>query len=281
MSLDLIASGRYLTQMNPPDDFQIVPLPKTRRAIHDMLREGKRKHMVHGLLEIDVTTPRQQIRDYADKAGERVSFTAFMIACLGQAVDENKMLHGYRSWRNQLVIFDDVDVNTQIERDVDGRKWVMPYIIRAANKKGLLEIHRELRAAQVKSLDGARELKQYEWYLMLPGFLRRFFWWGLRRSPKYTRRIAGTVGVTAIGMFGKSGGWGIPITTQTLLLTLGGIAEKPGVIDGQIVIREYISLTISFDHDIVDGAPAARFSQRLADLVENGYGLTELQPGSQ
>jgi pyruvate/2-oxoglutarate dehydrogenase complex dihydrolipoamide acyltransferase (E2) component len=44
-------------------------------------------------------------------------------------------------------------------------------------------------------------------------------------------------------------------------------------VGGQIAIRDYLSLTISFDHEIIDGAPAARFTQRLKDLIESGYGL--------
>jgi len=71
----------------------------------------------------------------------------------------------------------------------------------------------------------------------------------------------------------------LPITTQTLLLTLGGIAQKPGVVDGRIAIREYLDLTISFDHDIIDGAPAARFTRRLKELVEGSYGLDDISAG--
>jgi sterol 3beta-glucosyltransferase len=70
-------------------------------------------------------------------------------------------------------------------------------------------------------------------------------------------------------------GWGIPVSNHTLQVTLGGIAEKPGVVDSRIEIREYLSVTVSFDHDIVDGAPAARFIQRLKELVESGYGLCD------
>jgi len=51
---------------------------------------------------------------------------------------------------------------------------------------------------------------------------------------------------------------------------LGGIAEKPGVAQGQIQIREVLSLTLTFDHDVVDGAPAARFASRLKELIESG-----------
>ena len=68
---------------------------------------------------------------------------------------------------------------------------------------------------------------------------------------------------------------GIPAGTPQLNITLGGIGVKPGVVDGQIAIRDYLSLTISFDHDIIDGAPAARFTGRLKELIESGYGLDE------
>jgi pyruvate/2-oxoglutarate dehydrogenase complex dihydrolipoamide acyltransferase (E2) component len=61
------------------------------------------------------------------------------------------------------------------------------------------------------------------------------------------------------------------------VLTVGGIVEKPGIVDGRIELREYLSLTISFDHDIVDGAPAARFAAHLKQLIECGYGLSEAQ----
>ena len=60
---------------------------------------------------------------------------------------------------------------------------------------------------------------------------------------------------------------------STLDIALGGIAEKPGVVDGRIEVREYLHVTVCFDHDIVDGAPAARFTARFKELVENGCGL--------
>ena len=58
--------------------------------------------------------------------------------------------------------------------------------------------------------------------------------------------------------------------------TLGGMAEEPVLMSGQISNHEFLRVTISFDHDIVDGAPAARFTQRLRELIERGYGLENL-----
>ncbi len=66
-----------------------------------------------------------------------------------------------------------------------------------------------------------------------------------------------------------------PQPPHSLFLTLGGITEKPGVVDGHIAIREYLSLTVSLDHDSIDGAPAARFVTRLKELIESGFGLLD------
>jgi len=59
-------------------------------------------------------------------------------------------------------------------------------------------------------------------------------------------------------------------------VVVGGIGRKPGVTaDGHIEVREYLGLTVSADHDVVDGAPLARFVQRLVELIESGYGLDD------
>src|SRR5438034_6581239 len=98
----------------------------------------------------------------------------------------------------------------------------------------------------------------------------------MQRYPQVQKKFLGTVGITAVGMFGKGSGWGIPTATpHSLFLTLGDITEKPGVVDGHIAIREYLSLTVSLDHDIIDGAPAARFVTRLKELIESGFGLLD------
>ncbi len=238
----------------------------------------QRKPMIHGLLEVDVTGARAYLRDHKARTGKALSFTAFIVTCLAQAVDENKSLHACRKGGKHLVMFDEVDVATPIERDVADQKQPIIYIIRAANKKSLLEIHNEIRAAQVEQIEKAWEGFSVTHVLpLLPMSLFRVGWWVFcwlrRRYPQVQKKYGGTVGLTAVGMFGKGGGWGIPLNDHTLDLTLGGIVEKPGVVDGQIVIREYLCITVSFDHSIIDGAPAARFSRRLRELIECGYGV--------
>ena len=98
----------------------------------------------------------------------------------------------------------------------------------------------------------------------------------VRRDPTIPVSMAGTVGMTAVGMFGKGhSGWGLYSTTHSLELLVGSTSWKPAVVDGRIEPREILCLTVAFDHDIVDGAPAARFARRLVELIESGCGLDE------
>jgi len=164
---------------------------------------------------------------------------------------------------------------------VAGQKQVIPSIIRAANRKTVREIHHEIRAAQVQ--DVTKDLMRLQSLptLLFKPYLWIFTWIG-RTQPQVWKKNVGTVGITAVGMFGNGAGWGIPIAPPTaLMVTVGGIAEKPGVVNGTIAIRDYLSLTISFDHDIIDGAPAARFAERLKELIESGYGLFDSTVASE
>ena len=133
-------------------DYQLVPYPKMRRATAAMLRSFQRKPMMHGLIEVDVTTAREFLREHKARTGESLSFTAFIIGCVGKAVDEHKTVQAYRQGWKHLVVFDDVDVATVIERDVAGQKVPLLYVIRAANRKTFREIHHEIRAYQVQDM---------------------------------------------------------------------------------------------------------------------------------
>jgi pyruvate/2-oxoglutarate dehydrogenase complex dihydrolipoamide acyltransferase (E2) component len=95
-----------------------------------------------------------------------------------------------------------------------------------------------------------------------------------RRDPMISVSMGGTVALTSVGLFGGGrSGWGLSPTLHPLGLVVGGISWKPAVVEGRIEPREILNLTVTFDHDIVDGGPATRFVRRLVELIESGYGL--------
>jgi pyruvate/2-oxoglutarate dehydrogenase complex dihydrolipoamide acyltransferase (E2) component len=252
----------------------------------DWMEIEHRRHSMHGLFEVDVTDARRAIRAYRARTGAPLSLTAFLIACLARAVDADKAMHAYRLGRRRQVQFDDVDVGIMVEREVDGVRIPIGAVIRAANRKSLDQIQREIRAAQegdpgdVALHTPLRRLRRLlapglAAWLALPAGLRRAIWTWLLRDPYRRKRIAGTVGLTSVGTFGRGTGWGIAPMNHTTTLVVGGIARKPGLVDGRVEAREYLCLTLTLDHDVVDGAPAARFVRRLTDLIESGAGLQE------
>lgn len=252
---------------------RVIPYPRSRQLLSDFLSVARRTHTVHALVEVDVTLPRRRLREHRARTGEKLSFTAFVITCLARTVDEDRSVQGYRLGRRRLVVADDVDVCVLVEHDAGGgQRLATPYVIRAANRRDYVEIHRELRAVQAGG-GGVRRMEAGGW---IPGFVGRCLWRWLRMRPRLWTRVAGTVCVTSVGMFGEGAGWGIPITGHTLQLTIGGIATRPAFgAGGQLEARDLLSLTVSVDHDVVDGAPAARFVERLRERLERGDGVPE------
>lgn len=253
-------------------NYTVRPFPRSRQVVVDAGRLGARRPLIFGLLEFDVTLARAFIREHKAATGETLSFTAFIINCLAQAIAIDPSVQAYRNWRNRLIIFHDVDVVTMIEAEHNG--VAIPHIIRNANRKTFRQIHDEIRTIQSSPTTSAQRSGLAKLGERMPWFVRSPFYWAIRKNPFWFKRNAGTVTVTAVGMFGQGAGWGLGfLPMHTLGVTIGGIAERPALADGQLVARDYLSITITTDHDIVDGAPAARFSQRFKELVERGEGL--------
>lgn len=250
------------------DAYEVKPFPPIRRAYIDVLREGHRRHIIHGLIEVDVTLARRRVR----QAG--LSFTGFVVACVAKAVDEDRMLHAHRLGRRRLVLFEEVDVNLQLEQSQDdGTRLVQSRIVRAANRKTVGEISSEIRSAQAVTERDRRRYRGTLWLVRVPGPIRTLIWRAMMARPRLTKRFGGTIAVSSVGMFGSSLGWGIPITPAPLMVTVGGIGPRPVLVDGGVENRDHLSLTLSLDHDIIDGAPAARFAARLRELIESADGL--------
>jgi pyruvate/2-oxoglutarate dehydrogenase complex dihydrolipoamide acyltransferase (E2) component len=262
--------------------YHIVDLPRGRRMMINMLNLSGPKHYMYGLLEVDVTVARQFIAEYKARTAETLSFTGFLVSCLARAVDENKEVQAYLKGCKQLVIFDDVNVGLMVERKIGEKRALRGYVIRDANRKTYREIHEEIRSVQSKPIPESRGTPT--WFrsaLLLPWPLSALFKALLdmasRRDPTIRVSVSGTVAVTAVGMFSKgNSGWGVYTTPHSLGLVVGSIAWKPVVLDGRIEPREILNLTVLFDHDVVDGAPAARFTRRLVELIESGHGLAEM-----
>jgi len=266
---------------NRNNPYHVVDLSAERRgmAAYQDFKSGK--HCMYALLEVDVTFAMKFIEDYEAKTSEKLSFTGYLISCLARAVDEDKAVQAYRKGGKQMILFDDVDVGFMIELKKGEKRLLTGHVIRAANGKTFQEIHQEIRSVQSSQVTSDAEMAS--WFrsaMLLPwplsSWFKALFRMILSRNPTIATSMAGTVGISSVGMFGKGhSGWGIANGSHVLDLVVGGTARKLAEVDGRIEPRQMLSLTIIFDHDMIDGAPAARFTRRLVELIESGYGLDE------
>jgi pyruvate/2-oxoglutarate dehydrogenase complex dihydrolipoamide acyltransferase (E2) component len=267
--------------------YEEKPFPKIQNSVGDIFEFSRSKYYVLGLVEADVTLAQEIIEQHKVKTGELLSFTGWIAKCLARTITEFPEANSYRKGRNRVVTFKGVDIVIVVEKKVGGNRYPIPYVIRNVNEKKFAEVHAEIRNAQAgifgdeqEAIDEEKKRDSKSFFMRmvnpysLPRFIRMIYWRGFRTDPFKVKRVMGTAGITSVGMFGKSGGWPISVGTHTIDLAVGGIARKPGVVGDGIAIREFLQFSIYFDHEIIDGAPAARFASRLVELMENAFSLT-------
>jgi pyruvate/2-oxoglutarate dehydrogenase complex dihydrolipoamide acyltransferase (E2) component len=249
---------------------EVLPFPQERKLIVDIGRATRSRRTISGFIKADVTDLRRRLHGLEATTGEETSLTAVITACVGRAVAEHRHVHALRNVRGRLVRYDDVDVNVSVEVELDGHSFPLNHVVRAADKRSVTDISREIRRIKRYPTESStlRLASRARKFLLLPAAFRALAFRALYRLPARQKALTGTVGITAVGMFGRGGGWGTAFQVHPLEIVVGGIAVEPGFENNEVCPREHLHLTLSFDHDIVDGAPAVRFVTRLRELIE-------------
>ena len=262
--------------MTKKQGYQVVPFTIIRRMVAASASVGHQQNNIQAIIEIDISEPRRFIQEYQERTGERLSLTAYIVACLAKAVAEHPHLNSFRKGRNHILL-DDITISVLVERELDGEMVPENLGIRTAQTKTLRQIHDEIRAAQDHDNDKLGGLSGMTWVRFIPSFLFRIF---IRLASKNIGMMKryGAVGVTAVGMFGSKNQamWLVPLVGgATVAVAVGGIVERPCVRVDQLETHEHLCLTVTFNHDIVDGAPAARFLKRFSELLTSGEQLRD------
>jgi pyruvate/2-oxoglutarate dehydrogenase complex dihydrolipoamide acyltransferase (E2) component len=237
--------------------------PPARRWVTAAMRVGRRMSPIHGLIEVDVTR--------AVRTLERTdaSFTAFVVATVARAAALHPEVHGYRAWLGRIVVHHYVDVSTLIEVDSEGESFPLAYLVRDADVRDVADISREIRDVKRNPLSTS-EGRRLARFAPLGGRIPGFAWIVYQVMSRSTRMraVSGTVAVSSIGMFGRVPGHGIGFpTVLSLSVLVGGRTKRPVVNGEKITVGDVLNLTVPFDHNTVDGAPAARFVADLQRLL--------------
>ncbi len=194
-------------------------------------------------MEVDATAfvkVREQLRDaLKDQLGFNVGYNDLLCKICARALVEfpnvNSRLQG-----DEIVPVDVVNVGMA----VDTERGLLVPTIKDADKKGVAEIATDFRALVARVREG-------------------------KAGPDDL--TGGTFTITNLGMYEVDAFTPIINLPEVAILGVGRIKEKPVVVDGEIAVRKMMWLSLTFDHRIIDGAPAARFLQRIKQMVEQPY----------
>lgn len=245
-----------------------------RKAVIASASITKQKNVIHNVTEIDISIPRELLREYKDSNNESLSFTGYIAKCFASTILRHPNLNSFISGRNVIYI-NDIVISILVERRIDNEYVPEPLVINNCDKKSLWDIHSEIRETQNDNKNGhLGQLSGNSWFQFIPSFLLKAF---VRIADKNVKMGIkyGKLAITSVGMFTKYPIWLIPHGSATVLLSIGSIYNKLVLKDDKVENREYLNLTVSFDHDIVDGAPAARFIDDLIEEIQSGSIIIE------
>jgi pyruvate dehydrogenase E2 component (dihydrolipoamide acetyltransferase) len=232
--------------MEAEAEFQATPISATRRAIAErMLASVRGTAPVTLMSTIDATNLvnlRQQFKAVAEKQNERaalnsVSYSDIVIKLTALALQRHPLLNS-RWDGDQIVMLKGIHIGLA----VDTEAGLLVPVIRDVPNLSL----RHIAARSQELIDRARN-----------------------RKLKTDELHGGTFTVTNLGSFGIDAFTPIINVPECAVLGLGRIVKHPVVVDQQLTQRERMTLCLTFDHRVVDGAPASRFLQDLASLLEN------------
>ena len=78
--------------MSKSKGYEISKYPESRKIVIDLMEQGSKKHNVKGIITLDISEPRKIFRKYKEETGNNLSFTGWIIACVGKAVNKHKEL---------------------------------------------------------------------------------------------------------------------------------------------------------------------------------------------
>jgi len=194
--------------------------------------------------EFDVTELvkiREELKVEAEKLGVKLTYLPFIIKATIKALKKHpKFNANIDDERNELVIkkYYNIGIATATEQGL-----LVP-VIKDADKKGILELAKEIEDLSERARQGKLKVEEV---------------------------TGGTFTITNIGILG--GTFATPILNYPEVAILGvfKIKKKPWVVDGKIEIRDIMTLAISFDHRVIDGAEAAIFLNEVAKYLEKPY----------
>ena len=257
--------------MDANNAFTEKPWPALRDNLVDFLDLTKDKRFIYALSVANVTTAKNDLERLTEQAEASFNINSYLLWSYGQVMGKHKDLHAIKHGK-KLIVFDDIDIATVIERELpDGTKQPYPYIIRGVQRRSYYEVAKELEDAKTLDLDGLIARKKSVILNRFPRWMRKIIMRKALKNPLKWKEALGTVAFTNIGSVVQNKlFWPLPLGPYPVIVATGAVMEKQ--VADQTIWE--LNFCVCLDHNITDGAPAARFGSDLIDFLEGGEGIT-------
>ncbi len=221
---------------------KVIPFTGMRKAVADnMYASLQNAAQLTSFTEVDVT---EMVRflglvreEYKRDESVRISYNDIIVLAVSRALKRfpimNSTLVG-----DEILLHDSVNMGIAVAL----KEGLIVPVLRDADKKGLLRIAKETRILAVKAREGNLAVDEV---------------------------TGGTFTITNVSMFQVDGFTPILKPPETGILGIGRIKEKPAIYQGEIAIRSMMFLSLTFDHRIVDGAPANAFLETAGRYLQH------------
>lgn len=254
--------------MKADSSYEIRPLSFLRKAVIASASTTRMKNTIHSITEIDISEPRKKIKEYNESKGVKLSFTGYIVSCLAKIIKKYPEFNSFISG-NKKVILKDIIINVLVEREIGGESVPEPLPIKRCSEKTLIDITDEIRLVQKKAENGFGSLSNSKWFTLIPSWLLKTFVNVADKNIKMGVEY-GKIAVTSAGMFSKEPVWFVPHGSSTVTVTIGSIINRILKIKEEYIEHEHLCITVSFDHDLIDGAPASRFMNDFILEIKSG-----------
>ena len=234
-----------------------IPLQGMRKTISDRMHRSlalSAQSSVMGEIDMGETARlRQELLARESELGVRISYTDLLVLVVAKAVGRVSMVNASLVG-DEIRIWEDINIGVAValERGQLESGLIVP-VVKNADTKSLIEISQTVRDLAKRAKDGMLTAEEV---------------------------TGGTITLSNAGMFVEGWGFSTPILNypEVVIVQPGKICDRPTVRDGSLVIRPLMSLSITYDHRVLDGVPVAAFYNTLKELLENPAGLGSALP---
>lgn len=233
-----VTFGRRDTPELPPGSYEEEQLSPMRKVIARRLQESK-AFIPHFYVRQEVhmdtlVNTREQLK----KGGLKVSVNDFIVRACALALREHPVVNsGFNSVTSNIIRFKTIDISIAVSLP----HGLITPIVRHADYKNLGQLSSEIKVLAEKARHGKLAREEY---------------------------MGGSFTISNLGMFGVSDFVAVINPPQSSILAVSAIEDKPIVREGQVVPGKVMTITLSADHRVVDGADGAKFIKSVQKFLE-------------